>query len=484
MRSRPCHPVAAVSCCRPTSPTPRSRSPASASWSTRAWRANRGSTPHRSDPTHDGDDEPRPRPSNGPAGRGASSRVWCAGCGARSNTAPRLVTASPEIAEADLAGLALELAAGERRTAETTGRLSSSIRRRQSARAGPRVARRTPVRGVDPLDAAGSPNSAGRCWGFRSIRAWPGWSPSSAMLACVDRLHRRRTRHPARPARRPPGRPRRCASASSPGRRPRRRRSGRGQRLRDRARDLARRAGIDSTLGSIDVDASGARCSCLPRTGRRPAPRRPVPAPVRWRGLAPGRRLRWPTEPFVVAADLDGRGDRSTDPARRRARRRPTSSRRSAPTRRTAEFDVGHGRDDLVDVVDPRLGAMRLGRSLRPAGAGDERSRRCFFASASRLAILLWTRRRGRSASGSGSSTAPAGDPWPDWSSRDADSTLDEWLAPVPRLAASRATWSGSTSSRCCGHSSPGRSVPTSTSSLRPAGTAHRPHRGDRLFRR
>jgi ATP-dependent helicase HrpB len=210
-------------------------------------------------------------------------------------------------------------------------------------------------------------------------------------------------------------------------------------RVRDRAADLARRIGIAFDPHSIDADRAGAALlHAYP--DRLAGRRRPGQFQLR-SGTAAWLSEQDPLahEEFVVAADLDGRRDRSrirlaaaldADEIARELAEQVTESVR-------VEWDPG--RDDVVERVERRLGSMRLGEALRPARPGAETTRVLLArVSATGLAVLGWNatslalRRRVAFLHRS------IGAPWPDWSAETLTRTAGEWLGPYLTTAAGR----------------------------------------------
>jgi ATP-dependent helicase HrpB len=211
-------------------------------------------------------------------------------------------------------------------------------------------------------------------------------------------------------------------------------------RLRDRALDLARRAGV--TLRFTDVDVG--RCGAVLALGfpDRLAVRRRQPGQFQLRSgggawMAPTDELAGET--FVVAADLDG--DRAQARIRLAAGLSAAEVEASmghlVERRTTLTWDAT--RDDLVERTEVRLGAMLVSEASRPPSAGPatvaalvERVR------ATRLGILQLgaaAQLRARVAA----LRALDGDGWPDWSDRALLASLDDWLAPYLTHAAGRA---------------------------------------------
>lgn len=203
------------------------------------------------------------------------------------------------------------------------------------------------------------------------------------------------------------------------------------RRLRDRSADLARRIGIRFDVDLIDADRAGAvLLHAFP--DRLAARRRPGQFQLR---TGTGAWLP-ETDPlaheaFVVAADLDGKRDRS--------RIRLAAALDADDVAMTFGDEIAErvtvvwddDRDDVVEQVERRLGSMQLGVATRRPTASDEvtavlmqRTRR------TGLAVLGWSqasislRRRVEFLHRS------VGEPWPDWSVEHLGDTLDEWLAP------------------------------------------------------
>jgi ATP-dependent helicase HrpB len=202
-------------------------------------------------------------------------------------------------------------------------------------------------------------------------------------------------------------------------------------RLRERAADLARRAKIRFDLDDVDVDRAGA-VLLLGYPDRLAARRRPGQFQLRsgagaW--LPDDDPLA--DEEFVVAADLDGRRDRA------RIRLAATVDADSVIAefgadiveRRTVDWDTD--RDDLVETIERRLGSIQLGRRVGRPESGDETTAALMNrVRTTRLDALRWpaaaTSLRERVAF----LHRTVGDPWPDWSTEQLASSVDDWLAP------------------------------------------------------
>jgi ATP-dependent RNA helicase HrpB len=214
------------------------------------------------------------------------------------------------------------------------------------------------------------------------------------------------------------------------------------RRLAERAADLARRAGIDFDVTTVDPELTG-RLLLAGFPDRLAARRRGGQFQLRtgttaW--LANDDPLTHAE--FVVAADLDGRraGARirlaaAVDPADIAALLDDVVERR--------RLVWDNGRDDLVLRVERRLDALALGEETLVPPAGDdtvdalvERVR------ATKLAVLDWTaaavqlRARVEFLRGAIHGAVPV---WPDLSDRALLATLDTWLRPYLSGAVGRA---------------------------------------------
>ena len=202
-------------------------------------------------------------------------------------------------------------------------------------------------------------------------------------------------------------------------------------RLRDRAGDLARRAGIEFDLDRVDPDRAGAvlllgypdRLAGRRRTGQFQ--------------LRSGSGAWLPEddslsdELFVVVADLDGRRDRArirlaaaVDADEVIATFGPDIS-----ERRTVEWDTD--RDDLVESVERRLGAIQLGRRTGRPEPGEQTTAALMArVRSTELRVLRWTDDARSLQQRVAFLHRSLGEPWPDWTTGGLVSTLDEWLAP------------------------------------------------------
>ena len=89
------------------------------------------------------------------------------------------------------------------------------------------------------------------------------------------------------------------------------------------------------------------------------------------------------------------------------------------------------GRDDLVERVERRLGAMQLGSTSRRPEPGDTTTAALMHrVRATGLAVLGWSQGSVELRQRVDSLHRSLGEPWPDWSIEHLTGTLDEWLAP------------------------------------------------------
>jgi ATP-dependent helicase HrpB len=203
------------------------------------------------------------------------------------------------------------------------------------------------------------------------------------------------------------------------------------RRLRERAADLARRLRIRFDTDLIDADRAGAvLLHAFP--DRLAARRRPGQFQLRTGSGA------WlpDTDPlaheaFVVAADLDGKRDRS--------RIRLAAALDADDVAMTFGDEIDErstviwddDRDDVVERVERRLGSMQLGATTRRPVAGDEVTEVLMRrVRQTGLAVLGWTQASIGLRRRVDFLHRALGEPWPDWSVEHLCDTLDEWLAP------------------------------------------------------
>jgi ATP-dependent helicase HrpB len=211
-------------------------------------------------------------------------------------------------------------------------------------------------------------------------------------------------------------------------------------RVRERARDVARRAGIDHDA-TVEVHHAG-RLALLAYPDRLAAKRGGAGQLQLRTGsgawLAAGDPLA--AEAFVVACDLDGNRTR----ARVRLGAGLDVDDVAAVLADQVVDDVrlvwDRERDDLVAKVERRVDLLRIDETVRRADPGPETTAALLErVRSTKLSVLPWgplaAELRGRVAF----LRATFGEPWPDWSDRALLRTLDEWLAPFLEHAAGRA---------------------------------------------
>lgn len=202
-------------------------------------------------------------------------------------------------------------------------------------------------------------------------------------------------------------------------------------RLRDRAKDLARRMRVRFDIDLIDADRAGAvLLHAFP--DRLAARRRPGQFQLRTGAGA------WlpDTDPlahesFVVAADLDGKRGRARIrlAAALDAEDVATTFADEVDERSTVEWDTD--RDDVVERVERRLGSMQLGSTTRRAPAGEQTTDVLMArVRATGLAVLGWSTASVGLRQRVDFLHRTVGEPWPDWSVDALTATLDRWLAP------------------------------------------------------
>ncbi len=368
----------------------------------------------------------------GRAGRtepGAAYRLW-----SRIEHGTRTKHRSPEIAQADLAGLALELAAWGG---------GDDLRFIDPPPAGALDQARDLLRDLYAIDADdGSITPLGRA--MLGLPVHPRLARMVAVeqstLSClVATLVEERDIFRGRPDDLPADLALRVAVLCG---RDRHDAADRGavHRLRDRAADLARRARIRFDLDDVDPDRSGA-VLLLGFPDRVAARRRPGQYQLR-----SGAGAWLPDDDpladveFLVAADLDGRRDR----ARIRLAAAVDADDVIAAfgpdiiEQRTVAWDAD--RNDLVESVERRLGAIQLGRQVGRPDIGDETTAALMQrVRVTRLEVLRWSNAATELRQRVEFLHRTLGDPWPDWSTDVLVDTLDDWLVPYLPGATGRA---------------------------------------------
>ena len=205
------------------------------------------------------------------------------------------------------------------------------------------------------------------------------------------------------------------------------------RRVHQRSEDLARRAGIQFSLGAIRPNAVGellahAYPDRIARL-RRPGQFQLSSGPGAW---VPESDTLSNSE-FIVAADLDGRRDgarvRLAAPVTEEAVIATLEGLgQGLSTRSTLEWN--QERDDLVLRVQRRLGSLRLDEHvLRPEPGPETLAALMARITATKLAALPWTSESLHLRERVTFCHLVLGAPWPDWSIDGLTNSLDTWLS-------------------------------------------------------
>jgi ATP-dependent helicase HrpB len=203
------------------------------------------------------------------------------------------------------------------------------------------------------------------------------------------------------------------------------------RRLRERAADLARRAGVAFDVDTIDPERTGT-VLLLGYPDRLAGRRRPGQFQLRsgsgaW--LPDDDPLA--DEPFLVAADLDGRRDRARIRLAAAVDADDVTAEFAAEVTERRQLAWDDDRDDLVERVERRLGAIRLGTVTRRPEPSDETTEALLaHVRASRLEALRWSDAARSVRARVEFLHRTVGEPWPDWSIDELVATTDDWLAP------------------------------------------------------
>ena len=362
----------------------------------------------------------------GRAGRtepGAAYRLW-----SKLEQGTRRAHLEPEITQVDLAGLALELAAW--------GTPVEALRWADPPPARALQQAAELLRGLGALDAEARITAQGRAMlalplhprlAHMVTAAAPAHTSLAAVMAALlDERDVLRGRHDDLPADLSLRVAVVCGASDD--------RADRRDvaRVRDRAGDICRRAGARLDLHSVQADHAG-RVLALAYPDRL-AVRRTQAGRFQLRSgagawVAPDDTLA--NERFVVAADLDGKRDN--------ARIRMGAAISPAEVVEAFADAVEHrealvwdaGRNDLLLLVEERLGGMLLEARTSPVPPGSATTAALVErVRTTRLGALSWSDGAAVLRTRVAFLRRVMGDDWPDWSDTALLATLDEWLAP------------------------------------------------------
>lgn len=203
-------------------------------------------------------------------------------------------------------------------------------------------------------------------------------------------------------------------------------------RVRDRAVDIAQRAGARLDLDSVRADHAG-RVLALAYPDRL-AVRRSQLGRFQMRSgagawVAPDDPLAG--ERFVVAGDLDGKRDNARIQLGAALTVAEVEAAFADQVERRELLEWDATRDDLVLRVESRLGGMVLDERVGAAAPGDATTQALVErVRATRLAALRWSDDATSLRSRVAFLRRTIGDEWPDWSDAALLASLDDWLAP------------------------------------------------------
>jgi len=207
------------------------------------------------------------------------------------------------------------------------------------------------------------------------------------------------------------------------------------RRVRERADDLARRAGIRLDLDMVRPERCGAVLAhAYPD---RIAVRRSQPGRFQMRSGASA--FTSPTDPladerFVVAADLDGKRDNARIRMGAALDTDELIDALADQIEQRVAIVWDKDRNDLVQRTETRLGGMLLDERVQSAPAGEATVDALLArVRATRLKVLPWSERSDalRQRVAFLRRTFADQDPqWPDWSEASLVASLDDWLAP------------------------------------------------------
>ncbi|MFK7917806.1 MAG: ATP-dependent helicase HrpB [Ilumatobacter sp.] len=202
-------------------------------------------------------------------------------------------------------------------------------------------------------------------------------------------------------------------------------------RLRERAGELARRLRIDFDRQQIDHDRTGSLL-LLAFPDRLAGRRRPGQFTMRnGSGAFIADSDPLADELFVVAADLDGRKDRARIRLAAAIDLSDVIDRSGDDIKEQRTLAWDSGRDDLIETVERRLGAIRMGAQTQQPTAGEDTTAALMArVRSTRLAVLGWSGAASRLRERVEFLHRTVGDPWPNWSIDALVDSTDSWLAP------------------------------------------------------
>jgi len=136
-------------------------------------------------------------------------------------------------------------------------------------------------------------------------------------------------------------------------------------------------------------------------------------------------------EAFVVAADLDGKADRARIRLAAVVDVGDVIASAAGDIKEQCTLSWNSDRDDLVETVERRLGAIRLGHQDRRPQPGEATTAALMKrVRETRLAELGWSAAATRLRQRVDFLHRTVGAPWPDWSIDALVASVDTWLAP------------------------------------------------------
>ncbi len=202
-------------------------------------------------------------------------------------------------------------------------------------------------------------------------------------------------------------------------------------RLRDRAADLARRAGLPFDRGALNPDRTGA-VLLLAYPDRLAALRRGAQYQLRGGSTAflPAKDS-LANEQFIVAADLDGKRDNARIRLAAAVDADDVIANFGPDITEQRTITWNTDRNDLSETIERRLGSIRLGSHTdRPPAGKATTAALLDRVRTTELRVLGWTSTAISLRERVTFLNVNVGDPWPDWSVTTLLGSLDTWLGP------------------------------------------------------